>query len=145
MAAITNRQPIIANKANKNDIYVSGSPSGHAMVTAAAWWVMVSSLGSFLYLRTQRCAHRTQHICRFVFKIVELKIPENSRSLFLVSPSIRLQCGVVSCSLPAVCWHAGGCWTLPDLHPRTLSSPGHCRVLSRSQLCYITQTHPHMW
>lgn len=31
------------------------------MVTAAAWWVMVSSLGSFLYLRTQRCAHRTQH------------------------------------------------------------------------------------
>ncbi|TNN03260.1 glucose-6-phosphatase 3 [Takifugu flavidus] len=30
-----------------------GSPSGHAMVTAATWWVMVSSLGSFLYLRTQ--------------------------------------------------------------------------------------------
>ncbi|KAM6897086.1 glucose-6-phosphatase 3 [Xenentodon cancila] len=26
-----------------------GSPSGHAMVTAAAWWVVVSSLGSFLY------------------------------------------------------------------------------------------------
>ncbi|XP_071757964.2 glucose-6-phosphatase 3 [Centroberyx gerrardi] len=29
-----------------------GSPSGHAMVTAAVWWVMVSSLGSFLYSRT---------------------------------------------------------------------------------------------
>uniref|UniRef100_A0A3B4H7Q4 glucose-6-phosphatase n=1 Tax=Pundamilia nyererei TaxID=303518 RepID=A0A3B4H7Q4_9CICH len=25
-----------------------GSPSGHAMVTAAVWWVIVSSLGSFL-------------------------------------------------------------------------------------------------
>ncbi|KAM4623453.1 glucose-6-phosphatase 3 [Polymixia lowei] len=30
-----------------------GSPSGHAMVTAAVWWVMVSSLGSFLYSRSQ--------------------------------------------------------------------------------------------
>ncbi|CAJ1080088.1 glucose-6-phosphatase 3 [Xyrichtys novacula] len=29
-----------------------GSPSGHAMVTAAAWWVVVSSLGSYLYTRT---------------------------------------------------------------------------------------------
>ncbi|XP_060884726.1 glucose-6-phosphatase 3 [Labrus mixtus] len=29
-----------------------GSPSGHAMVTAAVWWVVVSSLGSFLYSRT---------------------------------------------------------------------------------------------
>ncbi|XP_056153586.1 glucose-6-phosphatase 3 [Lampris incognitus] len=29
-----------------------GSPSGHAMVTAAVWWVAVSSLGSFLYSRT---------------------------------------------------------------------------------------------
>ncbi|XP_046887858.1 glucose-6-phosphatase 3 [Hypomesus transpacificus] len=29
-----------------------GSPSGHAMVTAAVWWVMVSSLGSRLYSRT---------------------------------------------------------------------------------------------
>ncbi|XP_062269833.1 glucose-6-phosphatase 3 [Platichthys flesus] len=30
-----------------------GSPSGHAMVTAACWWVVVSSLGSFLYSRTR--------------------------------------------------------------------------------------------
>ncbi|XP_026207514.1 glucose-6-phosphatase 3 [Anabas testudineus] len=30
-----------------------GSPSGHAMVTAAVWWVVVSSLGSFLYSRTR--------------------------------------------------------------------------------------------
>ncbi|XP_053710684.1 glucose-6-phosphatase 3 [Synchiropus splendidus] len=30
-----------------------GSPSGHAMVTAAVWWVVVSSLGSFLYTRTR--------------------------------------------------------------------------------------------
>lgn len=29
-----------------------GSPSGHAMVTAAVWWVVVSSLASFLYSRT---------------------------------------------------------------------------------------------
>ncbi|KAM6964341.1 glucose-6-phosphatase 3 [Tautogolabrus adspersus] len=29
-----------------------GSPSGHAMVTAAVWWVVVSWLGSFLYSRT---------------------------------------------------------------------------------------------
>ncbi|XP_012727141.2 glucose-6-phosphatase 3 [Fundulus heteroclitus] len=29
-----------------------GSPSGHAMVTAAVWWVVVSSLSSFLYSRT---------------------------------------------------------------------------------------------
>ncbi|XP_004080645.1 glucose-6-phosphatase 3 [Oryzias latipes] len=29
-----------------------GSPSGHAMVTAAVWWVVVSSLGSFIYSRT---------------------------------------------------------------------------------------------
>lgn len=29
-----------------------GSPSGHTMVTAAVWWVVVSSLGSFLYSRT---------------------------------------------------------------------------------------------
>lgn len=29
-----------------------GSPSGHAMVSAAVWWVVVSSLGSFLYSRT---------------------------------------------------------------------------------------------
>lgn len=29
-----------------------GSPSGHAMVTSAVWWVVVSSLGSFLYSRT---------------------------------------------------------------------------------------------
>ncbi|XP_029933049.1 glucose-6-phosphatase 3 [Myripristis murdjan] len=29
-----------------------GSPSGHAMVTAAAWWVMAASLGSSLYSRT---------------------------------------------------------------------------------------------
>ncbi|KAF6730006.1 Glucose-6-phosphatase 3 [Oryzias melastigma] len=29
-----------------------GSPSGHAMVTAAVWWVVVSSLGSFVYSRT---------------------------------------------------------------------------------------------
>ncbi|KAM6951637.1 glucose-6-phosphatase 3 [Aplochiton taeniatus] len=30
-----------------------GSPSGHAMVTAAVWWVMMSSIGSFLYSRTK--------------------------------------------------------------------------------------------
>lgn len=30
-----------------------GSPSGHAMVTAAVWWIVVSSLGSFLYSRTR--------------------------------------------------------------------------------------------
>lgn len=30
-----------------------GSPSGHAMVTAAVWWVVVSSLGSFLHSRTR--------------------------------------------------------------------------------------------
>ncbi|XP_053196739.1 glucose-6-phosphatase 3 [Scomber japonicus] len=30
-----------------------GSPSGHAMVTAAVWWVVVSSLGSYLYSRTR--------------------------------------------------------------------------------------------
>uniref|UniRef100_A0A1A8EPX2 Glucose-6-phosphatase n=2 Tax=Nothobranchius korthausae TaxID=1143690 RepID=A0A1A8EPX2_9TELE len=30
-----------------------GSPSGHAMVTAAVWWVVASSLGSFLYSRTR--------------------------------------------------------------------------------------------
>nr|XP_040033309.1 glucose-6-phosphatase 3 [Gasterosteus aculeatus aculeatus] len=29
-----------------------GSPSGHAMVTAAVWWVVVSSLGSYLHSRT---------------------------------------------------------------------------------------------
>ncbi|XP_047464767.1 glucose-6-phosphatase 3 [Mugil cephalus] len=29
-----------------------GSPSGHGMVTAAVWWVVVSSLGTFLYSRT---------------------------------------------------------------------------------------------
>ncbi|KAF7668189.1 hypothetical protein LDENG_00028560 [Lucifuga dentata] len=29
-----------------------GSPSGHAMVTAAVWWVAASSLWSFLYSRT---------------------------------------------------------------------------------------------
>ncbi|KAM9837582.1 glucose-6-phosphatase 3 [Aulostomus maculatus] len=29
-----------------------GSPSGHAMVTAAVWWVVLSSLASFLYSRT---------------------------------------------------------------------------------------------
>ncbi|KAK2820641.1 hypothetical protein Q5P01_023600 [Channa striata] len=29
-----------------------GSPSGHAMVTGAVWWVVTSSLGSFLYSRT---------------------------------------------------------------------------------------------
>ncbi|XP_041671782.1 glucose-6-phosphatase 3 [Cheilinus undulatus] len=29
-----------------------GSPSGHAMVTAAAWWVVISSLGSYMYSRT---------------------------------------------------------------------------------------------
>ncbi|XP_034049261.1 glucose-6-phosphatase 3 [Thalassophryne amazonica] len=30
-----------------------GSPSGHSMVTAAVWWVVVSSLGSFVYSRTR--------------------------------------------------------------------------------------------
>ncbi|XP_029953925.1 glucose-6-phosphatase 3 [Salarias fasciatus] len=30
-----------------------GSPSGHAMVTAAVWWVVLSSLGSFLYARSR--------------------------------------------------------------------------------------------
>lgn len=30
-----------------------GSPSGHAMVTAAVWWVVVSALGSFLYSRSR--------------------------------------------------------------------------------------------
>ncbi|XP_064806440.1 glucose-6-phosphatase 3 [Oncorhynchus masou masou] len=30
-----------------------GSPSGHAMVTAAVWWVMASSLGSLLYSYTR--------------------------------------------------------------------------------------------
>uniref|UniRef100_A0A1A8N9G7 Glucose-6-phosphatase n=2 Tax=Nothobranchius rachovii TaxID=451742 RepID=A0A1A8N9G7_9TELE len=30
-----------------------GSPSGHAMVTAAVWWVVASSLGSFLYSHTR--------------------------------------------------------------------------------------------
>ncbi|XP_068162417.1 glucose-6-phosphatase 3 [Antennarius striatus] len=29
-----------------------GSPSGHAMVTAAVWWIVVSSLGSYMYSRT---------------------------------------------------------------------------------------------
>lgn len=47
----------VEHQANKADMDPSGSPSGHAMVTAAAWWVMVSSLGSFLYLRTRRYAH----------------------------------------------------------------------------------------
>ncbi|XP_054656795.1 glucose-6-phosphatase 3 [Dunckerocampus dactyliophorus] len=30
-----------------------GSPSGHAMVTAAVWWVVTSSLASFLHTRTR--------------------------------------------------------------------------------------------
>ncbi|KAM9336836.1 glucose-6-phosphatase 3 [Symphorus nematophorus] len=33
-----------------------GSPSGHSMVTAAVWWVVVSSLGSHLYSRTHSVA-----------------------------------------------------------------------------------------
>lgn len=30
-----------------------GSPSGHSMVTAAVWWVVLSSLGSYLYRRSR--------------------------------------------------------------------------------------------
>lgn len=69
------------------------------------------------------------------------KNPKESKALLKVSSFICLQRGAISGSLPAVCWHVGGCWSLPDLHPRTLSSPGRCRVLSRSQLCNITQTY----
>lgn len=32
------------------------------MVTAAAWWVVVSSLASFLYLRTRRYLVLIKHI-----------------------------------------------------------------------------------
>ncbi|XP_061612241.1 glucose-6-phosphatase 3 [Phyllopteryx taeniolatus] len=48
---------VFANKWPKVQQYSStcengpGSPSGHAMVTAAVWWVVASSLRSFLYRR----------------------------------------------------------------------------------------------
>ncbi|XP_077594348.1 glucose-6-phosphatase 3 [Stigmatopora nigra] len=48
---------IFANKLPKLEQYSStcengpGSPSGHAMVTAAVWWVVASSLHSYLYRR----------------------------------------------------------------------------------------------
>ncbi|XP_059812555.1 glucose-6-phosphatase 3 isoform X2 [Hypanus sabinus] len=31
-----------------------GSPSGHAMITAAAWWLMMTSFSTFIYNRTRR-------------------------------------------------------------------------------------------
>lgn len=43
-----------ATQSSKAGVCLPGSPSGHAMVTAAAWWVVVSSLGSYLHSRTRR-------------------------------------------------------------------------------------------
>ena len=35
-------------------LMIAGSPSGHAMVTAAVWWVIVSAVGTWLHSRTRR-------------------------------------------------------------------------------------------
>ncbi|XP_077357710.1 glucose-6-phosphatase 3 [Festucalex cinctus] len=51
---------VFGNKLPKVQQYSStcengpGSPSGHAMVTAAVWWVVASSLQSYMYLRNYR-------------------------------------------------------------------------------------------
>lgn len=64
---------------------VSGSPSGHAMVTAAVWWVVVSSLGSFLYSRTRR--------------LVKVKPNKDKVNLEAVE-STSYTCSVVVASIP---------------------------------------------
>lgn len=129
---ISHRQYVyfIAGQSSKPGVCLSGSPSGHAMVTAAAWWVAVSSLGSYLYSRTHRYAYLKINKCFcFGFVNVEKNKPKGYRSyLHGVSPSLCLQRGAISCSLPALCGDAGGRWTVQDLHPRPLPPPGHRRL-----------------
>ncbi|XP_058477343.1 glucose-6-phosphatase 3 [Solea solea] len=51
-----------------------GSPSGHAMVTAAVWWVVVSSLGSFLYIRTRSVVLSSAPYLLYVLMLVAVGI-----------------------------------------------------------------------
>ncbi|XP_041829092.1 glucose-6-phosphatase 3 [Melanotaenia boesemani] len=51
-----------------------GSPSGHAMVSAAVWWVVVSSLGSFLYTRTHSLVISATPYLLYVLMLVAVGI-----------------------------------------------------------------------
>nr|XP_046234279.1 glucose-6-phosphatase 3 [Scatophagus argus] len=51
-----------------------GSPSGHTMVTAAVWWVVVSSLGSFLYSRTHSVVLSAAPYLLYVLMLVAVGI-----------------------------------------------------------------------
>ncbi|KAG7507704.1 glucose-6-phosphatase 3 [Solea senegalensis] len=62
-----------------------GSPSGHAMVTAAVWWAVVSSLGSFLYSRTPR--YVTFNVFSFLFFKESLNL---SLNLLIYASSVVL-------------------------------------------------------
>ncbi len=66
---------------------LSGSPSGHAMVTAAVWWVVVSSLGSYLYSRTHR-----YNFLNMLFLVKEAGGYQSylKESLFFCAPSMVL-------------------------------------------------------
>ncbi|KAL2078657.1 hypothetical protein ACEWY4_026342 [Coilia grayii] len=48
-----------------------GNPSGHAMVTAAVWWVMASSLASCLHARTRsKLVAGVPYLCYFLVLLV---------------------------------------------------------------------------
>ncbi|KAM4715389.1 glucose-6-phosphatase 3 [Anableps anableps] len=51
-----------------------GSPSGHAMVTAAVWWVVVTSLSSFLYSHTHSCLISAAPFLIYVLMLVAIGI-----------------------------------------------------------------------
>uniref|UniRef100_A0A3B4HCZ2 Glucose-6-phosphatase 3 n=1 Tax=Pundamilia nyererei TaxID=303518 RepID=A0A3B4HCZ2_9CICH len=60
-----------------------GSPSGHAMVTAAVWWVIVSSLGSFLYSLCCFGSKNAQNSAPYVLYVVMLVAVGISRIFIL--------------------------------------------------------------
>ncbi|KAM9462602.1 glucose-6-phosphatase 3 isoform 2-T2 [Clarias gariepinus] len=87
-----------------------GSPSGHAMVTAAVWWVVVSALASFL---RSRSGSRILAAVPYVFYVLLLGAVGLSRVFILAHFPHQVIAGILTGTMLGVILNR----TVPDCRP----------------------------
>ncbi|XP_067825067.1 glucose-6-phosphatase 3 isoform X3 [Heptranchias perlo] len=70
-----------------------GSPSGHAMITGATWWVMMTSLSTFIYNRTRSSLAKNIPVVLYIIMLLGVGI---SRIFILAHFPHQVLAGIVT-------------------------------------------------
>ncbi|XP_072105018.1 glucose-6-phosphatase 3 [Mobula birostris] len=70
-----------------------GSPSGHAMITAAAWWLMMTSFSTFIYNRTRSTLARNIPVVLYIALLLTIGI---SRIFILAHFPHQVLAGIIT-------------------------------------------------